>query len=84
MEGQNTPDFDRNGFPRSLDRDGTLLSDLGKFLDLAEEYNVFVILVLWNGAVGIKDMYKGLILNDLKLEAYIKTVLKVGGYSVGL
>ncbi|XP_035709585.1 mannan endo-1,4-beta-mannosidase-like [Folsomia candida] len=74
-EGQNTPEFNSHGVPTAPDRDRTLISDLSQFLDIAEFNNVFVILVLWNGAVGVNTRYKDLIMKDINLDAYLQNVL---------
>lgn len=51
IEGDNTPNFDGNGFVTGPDRDGTLISDMKKYLDAAQARNILIIFVLWNGAV---------------------------------
>jgi len=35
----------------NLDRDGTLISDMKKYLDAAQARDILVVFVLWNGAV---------------------------------
>lgn len=77
VEGDNTPNFDANGFVTSPDRTGTLISDLNRFLDVARDNNVFVIPVLWNGAVVRNQQYIDLMWDDAKLQSYIDNALIV-------
>ena len=51
VEGDNSPHFDADGFVLGPDRDGTLVTEIRKFLDVAKSKNILVVLVLWNGAV---------------------------------
>jgi hypothetical protein len=41
----------------SLDRDGTLISDMKKYLDAAQARDILVVFVLWNGAVLRNQVY---------------------------
>jgi len=75
IEGDNTPEFDGNGNVVAPDRTGTFIGDLERFLDYAYEQEVFVILVLWNGAVMRNNNYKNLIMDDAKLTSYINNAL---------
>ena len=45
-----TPKFDGNGFVYAADDAGTFINDLTQFLDVAVNYNMLVIPVLWNAA----------------------------------
>jgi len=79
IEGENTPAFDSNGFVTGPDRDGTLIPELATFLDYAASKNVFVIIVLWNGALMRNLNYKNLVLDDSlfgKLDSYINLALR--------
>lgn len=42
VDGRSTPEFDSNGFVVAPDRTGSFINDLGRFLDIAAENNVFV------------------------------------------
>ena len=50
VEGDNSPNFDGNGFVIGPDRDGTLISDMRRYLDAAKDRNILVVFALWNGA----------------------------------
>lgn len=78
MEGDNTPEFNADGFVTAPDRDGTLINDLNRFLDVARDNNVFVIPVLWNGALMRNQRYVDLTWDDAKLDSYINNALIVG------
>lgn len=77
IEAENTPEFDGNGFVIRPDRDGTIINDLSRFLDVAAANNVFVALVLWNGALMRNQRYRNLVLDDARLDSYINTSLIV-------
>ena len=77
VEGENTPEFNGDGYVLSPDRDGSLFNELSSFLDYAAEKNVFVIIVLWNGALMRNDRYKNLVWDESKLNSYIGNVLRV-------
>jgi hypothetical protein len=55
-----------------------MASDLSKFLDVAAANNVFIIPVLFNGAVSIEGSYKNLMWDESKLNSYINNALVVG------
>jgi len=75
IEAEDTPQFDANGFVTGTDAQNNLIRDLGLFLDIAEERNVFVIFTLWNGALIRNDRYRNLIMNDAILTSYINNAL---------
>lgn len=77
MEGDSTPHFDELGFVIAPDAGNNLISDLSRFLDVAAENNVFVIICLWNGALLRNDNYRNLILDSTKLQSYIDNALTV-------
>ena len=77
MEGDNTPAFDNDGFVVGPDRDGTLISDMKQFLNVARSKNIVVIFVLWNGAVLRNPNAINLIWDDSKLQSFIEKSLKV-------
>jgi len=76
IEGENTPEFNADGFVIAPDRTGDLLNDLSRFLDVAAENDVFVIPVLWNGALMRNQRYVDLYYDDAKLNSYIQNVLQ--------
>ena len=57
------------------DRTGTFIDDLSRYLDVAQENNIFVTLVLWNGATMPERELIDLIYDDSKLDSYINNVL---------
>jgi len=77
VEGDNTPEFDSDGFVTAPDNTGVLISDLRRFCDLAAEYNVFVILSLWTGASIRQDNTYSLFMDDRRLQSYIDNALVV-------
>ena len=50
-EGDHTPQWDANGFVVASDASKTLVSDLQRLLRAAQEFNVLILFVLWNGAL---------------------------------
>ena len=56
---------------------GTMVNDLGKFLDKARSRNIAVTIVLWNGATALPsdDNLKNLFLDEDKLQSYIDNAL---------
>jgi len=77
VEGNNTPNFDSNGYTTSADRTGTLVSDLKTFLDAAKAKNILVVFVLWNGALQRTQNVINLFWDKSKLQSYIDKALKV-------
>lgn len=77
VEGDNTPEFDNDGFVVGPDHDGTLISDMKQFLNVARSKNIVVIFVLWNGAVLRNPNAINLVWDDSKLESFIEKSLKV-------
>lgn len=77
IEAEHTPEFDGNGFVVAPDRLGTIINDLSRFLDVAAANNVFVIPVLWNGALMRNQRYRNLVLDDARLQSYIDNALIV-------
>jgi len=75
IDGSSTPAFNGNGLVTGPDSQGTLINDLSRFLDVAAANNVFVVLVLWNGAVAMTPNGSNLILDDTKLQSYINNAL---------
>jgi len=75
IEGDNTPQFDANGFVTAPDAGNTLISDLSRFLDLAQQYNVFVIFALWSGASMRQQNVYNLFMDDARLQSYIDNAL---------
>ena len=76
MDGRDTPRFNWDGFALSPDKKGSFINDLSRFLDVAAECNIFVILVLWNGAQHPGQTVINLMWDDWKLDEYIDKVLK--------
>lgn len=77
VEGNNTPNFDSNGYTTSADRTGTLVSDLKTFLDAAKAKNILVVFVLWNGALQRTQNVINLFWDKSKLQSYIDKALTV-------
>lgn len=77
VEGDNTPNYNNNGYVQSPDASGTLLSDLKAFLDAAKAKNILVTYVLWNGALLRKQHSVNLFWDNAKLQAYIDKALTV-------
>ena len=77
VEGESTPQFDNDGYTVNTDASGTMVSDLSRFLDYAAANNVFVIPVLWNGALMRQQNVVNLVWDESKLQAYINNALRV-------
>lgn len=71
-----TPIFDGSGYVVGTDYANTFISDLSKFLDAAYSNNILVTLVLWNGAVELGPLLRGLLEDESKLQSYIDNVLR--------
>ena len=78
VEGENTPNFDGNGFVTGLDKTGSMINDMKAFLDYAKSQNVLVVFALWNGATLFTNQnIKNLFYDASKLQTYIDKALKV-------
>ena len=78
VEGENTPNFDGNGFVTGLDKTGSMINDMKAFLDYAKSWNVLVVFALWNGATLFTNQnIKNLFYDASKLQTYIDKALKV-------
>ncbi|XP_067680321.1 mannan endo-1,4-beta-mannosidase-like [Haliotis asinina] len=75
---ETTPNIDSNGITQGPDKDGTLISDLKKILDVAQANNVLVFFALFNGAQKKSDHWKlqGIITDDNKRQKYIEKALQ--------
>lgn len=51
VEGDNNPQFNDDGYVLGTDGSDTLVSDLRKLADVCQANGVFLIPVLWNGAL---------------------------------
>jgi mannan endo-1,4-beta-mannosidase len=72
-----SPLFDGNGYVTGTDSSNTLIGDLSDLLDYAAGQDVFVILVLFNGALQRSKNVQNLYWDDSKLDSYINKALKV-------
>nr|CAG4647256.1 EOG090X0A8N [Megafenestra aurita]SVE92541.1 EOG090X0A8N [Megafenestra aurita] len=75
VEGDNTPNYNADGYVQSPDVTGSLLGDLKAFLDAAKANNILVTYVLWNGALLRKQQTVNLFWDNAKLQAYIDNAL---------
>ncbi len=75
IDGSNIPQFDANGNVISTDAANTLIKDLKLYLQAAAAQNIFVFLVLWNGAQPIQQNELGSIMNVTKLQTFIDNAL---------
>jgi len=75
VEAGSTPQFDPTGHVVATDAGNNLVRDISLFLDVAEQYNVFVVLVLWNGAGVGNTNYRNLFMVDSILTSYINNAL---------
>nr|B4XC07.1 RecName: Full=Mannan endo-1,4-beta-mannosidase; AltName: Full=Beta-mannanase; AltName: Full=CaMan; AltName: Full=Endo-beta-1,4-D-mannanase; Flags: Precursor [Cryptopygus antarcticus]ABV68808.1 beta-1,4-mannanase precursor [Cryptopygus antarcticus] len=75
VEGQVSPAFDSHGFVTSTDSKKTLINDLSDLLDYANGQNVFLILVLFNGALQNNSNVQNLFWDESKLNSYINNAL---------
>eukprot|EP00094_Tigriopus_californicus_P008112 TCALIF_07808-PB protein Name:"Similar to Mannan endo-1,4-beta-mannosidase (Mytilus edulis)" AED:0.32 eAED:0.32 QI:79/1/0.66/1/0.5/0.66/3/0/149 len=51
VEGDNNPQFSDDGYVLGTDGSDTLVSDLRKLADVCQDNDIFLIPVLWNGAL---------------------------------
>lgn len=77
VEGDNTPNYDSNGYVISLDSTGTMIAEMRSFLDFALSKNILVVFALWNGAVLKNQNTINLLYEEDKLQSYIDNALKV-------
>lgn len=84
MEGDNTPQWDSDGFVTGLDNTGTMINDLRRFLDAASSRDILVIPVLWNGASMRNQNVINLVWDDSKLQSYIDNALIVRSFYAAL
>jgi len=77
VEAQSSPKFDSNGYVTGTDNSNTLIGDLSDLLDYAASQDVFVIIVLFNGALQRSSNVQNLYWDDGKLNSYINNALKV-------
>lgn len=77
VEGYNTPVFDGDGFVTACDNTGDFIGDIKRLLDAAQESNILVVLVLFNGAVMSNQNSINIILENDKLESYLSNCLAV-------
>jgi mannan endo-1,4-beta-mannosidase len=82
VEGDNTPNYDANGYVLGPDKTGTLFSDMKLFLDSAKAKNILVIFVLWNGALLRNQNSINLYWDNSKLQTYLDKALTVNIFSI--
>merc|ERR1711962_1884864 len=68
-------DIGNDGFVTSCDNTGDFVNDFKKLLDHAQNEDVLVIPVLWNGAYLTNQEVINLIWDDNKLDSYISNCL---------
>ncbi|XP_045603003.1 mannan endo-1,4-beta-mannosidase [Procambarus clarkii] len=74
-EGDNTPNYDDNGFVTACDRTGDFENDVLSLLDAAQANNVLVDLCMWTGAGMRNQKTEDMIYDDAKLDSYIENCL---------
>ena len=57
------------------DAANTLIPEMKRYLQTAQDFDIFVFFVLWNGALMRNDKVKQLFYNETKLQSYIDKVL---------
>nr|XP_053640001.1 mannan endo-1,4-beta-mannosidase-like [Cherax quadricarinatus] len=75
VEGFSTPEFDDDGYVTDCDRTGQFEDDVLKLLNAAQQHNVLVNLVMWNGAYLTNQKAINLVWDDSKLDSYIQNCL---------
>nr|XP_045603070.1 mannan endo-1,4-beta-mannosidase-like [Procambarus clarkii] len=75
VEGDNTPNYDDNGFVTACDRTGDFENNVLSLLDAALENNVLVDFCMWNGAILRNQKTIDMIYDDAKLDSYIENCL---------
>jgi mannan endo-1,4-beta-mannosidase len=82
VEGDNTPNYDANGYVLGPDKTGTLIPDMKSFLNSAKAKNILVIFVLWNGATLRNQKSINLYWDNSKLQTYLDKALTVNIFSI--
>jgi hypothetical protein len=77
VEGDNTPQWNSDGYVTGLDNTGTMIGDMKRFLDAAGARDIVVIPVLWNAALMRNQKVVDLHWDDAKLQSYIDKALIV-------
>mmetsp|Transcript_21226 Transcript_21226/g.42146 ORF Transcript_21226/g.42146 Transcript_21226/m.42146 type:complete len:433 (+) Transcript_21226:41-1339(+) len=75
VEGQQIPLFSKNGMVIATDSADSLIPDLLKYIRYAASQNVFVNLVLWNGAVLRNQNVVNFFSDSSKLGSFVDKVL---------
>ena len=75
IEGSYTPLFNSSSYVVDTDKSHTLISDMKAYLKAANDQDILVFFVLWNGAVLNNYNAKVMLKDPVKLQSYINTVL---------
>ena len=75
IEGDRTPLYNSSGYVTGTDASNTLISEMRRHLQAANDMNVLVFFVLWNGAVLRNSNTVNLLKDQNKLQSYINNAL---------
>ena len=71
VEGYTSPQYDGHGYIVATDTANTLVTDLLAFLDQCKQRNIFMGLVLFNGAYLTNQNTINLFWDESKLQSYL-------------
>jgi len=75
IEGEFSPLYDKYGYVVATDGSGSLVNDLKAFLDECQKRNLFMVLVLFNGAKMRTKETINMIKNEVRLQSYLDNAL---------
>lgn len=75
IEGDKSPLFNSSGYVIATDSSKTLISEMRQYLQAANDMNVLIFFVLWNGALMRNSQTVGMLTDQKKLQSYIDNCL---------
>jgi len=71
VEGYNTPTIDSQGFVSGTDSKHTLIAEMKRYVQTAQEMDILVVFVLWNGAYFTNQNAIKMMQNESQYHSYI-------------
>lgn len=75
VDGQYTPEINNTGYVTATDSTNTLIPEMLRYLQTAQEMNLMVVFVLWNGADFNNAKALQTLQNDSNYQSYINNAL---------
>ena len=75
VEGDRTPQYNSSGYVIGTDSSNTLITEMRRYLQAANDMNVLIFFVLWNGAVLRNSNTIAMLKDPKKLQSYIDKAL---------